>query len=187
MSDEIGYPTTTNRSGSWNPTPEEQDAAAIARRKMDPNQHLDQILAPIKERGIQSVDLLGLDTMAEKLGDLVNLQQDDGRENFKKLTLAIGKAIDASRIAHPHMIGQDPSDHQISQAETKRRIHWCITIAQQMRFDMKWSLTRICEKLPLLLDHWLEGTFEQHLHERRGFFARGKTPAGLKRAMAKGV
>jgi hypothetical protein len=56
-----------------------------------------------------------------------------------------------------------------------------------MRFDMRWSLTRICEKLPLLLEHWLDGDFDQHLHERRGFFARGKTSDRLKQEAAKGL
>ena len=181
MSDDIGYPATTNRSGNWTPSPMEQDAAAHARRQMDPNQHLDQILAPIKERGIQSVALMGLETERDKLADLVNIKQEDGPANLKKLGLAIQKAVDASRMAHPSFVNTDPNESNISQGETKRRIQWCVDIACQMRFDMKWSLTRICEKLPLLLDHYLDGTFEQHLHEGRSFYARGKTPAGLKR------
>ena len=176
------YPEVTNRAGSWFSRPEQ---SAVSRRR-DPNQHLDSILRPIKERGIQSVALLGLETEREKMADLVNADgQDDGRANLQKLGLAIQKAVDASRISHPMFIGADPRSHQISQAETKRRIGWCIDIAQQMRFDMRWSLQRICEKLPLLLDHFLEGTFEQHLHERRGFYARNKVPAGLKRAARK--
>lgn len=180
MTDDYGYPTTTNRAGRWT-SEQEVDAANAARRQADPNQHLDQILQPIKQRGIQSVASLGLDTLHSKLADLVNHDP----KQLKRLGLAIQKAVDASRIAYPMFIGTDASDHTISQAETKRRIEWCVDIALQMRFDMKWSLVRICEKLPLLLDNWLDGTFEQSLHERRGFFARGKTPAGLKRAKSK--
>ena len=118
-----------------------------------------------------------MQTLQEKLGDLVN---HDPKE-MRRLGLAIQKAVDASRMAHPQLIG----DHKISQAETKRRIAWCVDIALQVRFDLDWSLARICEKLPHLLDDWLEGTFEQNLKEKRKFFAKGKTPAGLKRAQAK--
>ena len=122
---DFGYPETTNRAGGWFQTPKQQQRAMeVARRREDPNQHLDEVLRPIKERGIQSVGMLGLDTMHDKLGDLVN----HDKAEMRRLALAIGKAIDASRIAHPHIIGVDPKDHKISQAETKRRIQWCIAL-----------------------------------------------------------
>jgi hypothetical protein len=172
----------TNRSGSWWPTPEEEHAAAAARRASDPNEHLSEILKPVKHRGVQSVALLGLEDEREKMADLVNADgQDDGIENLQKLGRAIQAAVDASRMSHPMIMGKDKDDHEISQAETKRRINWCIDIAREVRADLRWSLGRICEMLPRLLSDFLDGTFYEHFNEQRKFFAKKKLSRGLER------
>lgn len=182
MSD-TGYPTTTNRSKPWFEQPAEERAAAAARRAADPNEHLSEILKPVKHKGIESVKGLGLEFEREKMADLVNADgQDDGVENLQKLGRAIQTAVDATRISHPMFLGKDKTSHEISQAETKRRINWCIEIALQFRFDLRWSLTRICEMLPRALADKLDGTFEQNFREHRKFYARKQVPKALQRA-----
>lgn len=173
----------TNRFGSLFPRPDEQHAAVAVRRAADPNEHLSEILKPVKHKGIESVKLLGLEFEREKMADLVNADgQDDGIQNLQRLGQAIQTAVDATRISHPMFIGQDKTSHEISQAETKRRINWCIDIALQVRFDLRWSLARICEILPRLLADKLDGTFEQNFKEHRKFYAKKQVPFALQRA-----
>lgn len=178
----------TNRSGSWFPAPDEAHAAAAARRAADPNEHLSEILKPVKHKGVEAVKLLGLEFEREKMADLVNADgQEDGVQNLQRLGKAIQTAVDATRISHPMFLRQDRASHEISQAETKRRIQWCIDIALQVRFDLRWSLARICEMLPRMLADKLDGTFEQNFREHRKFFAKKQLPAALKRAQEREI
>jgi hypothetical protein len=134
----------------------------------------------MKERGIQNVGLVGLDTEAEKLRDLVNGDQ----KQMDKLGRAINDAIKASCMTHPQIIGKDKTEHQISQGEVKRRIRWCIKIAQAMRFDArpKWSFEKIIQHLPSLLNHYLDGTFWSAIvpAQKRGMYAKNQIPRGLR-------
>lgn len=180
---EIGYPTSTNRAGAWNVRPDVAKAQAAARRRANPNAHLDIMLQPVKHRGVQSIGLCGLDDQAAKIGDLVN---HDPRE-ADRLVRAIKSAVDASRMTHPSFIGCDPREHTISTGETKRRISWCVDLALQMRFDCKWSLERICQHFPVLLGHFLDGEWQSFIKENRKFWAKEKVPRGLGRALAESV
>lgn len=159
---EVGYPTTTNRAGSW-----------YGNRSEHP--HLRDVLRPLRERGIQSVGMVGLDDESERLQELASW---DPRQ-FQRLAGAIQTAVDASRMTHPHIIATDPRDHQISQAETKRRMDWCLDIAMEVRRDLKWSLARICDELPSLLGRFLDGDFLKAIKEARHFWKRKKVPRGL--------
>jgi hypothetical protein len=132
----------------------------------------------VKEKGLQLVGLTGLDTAAEKLRDLVNGDQ----ENLNKLGRAINDAVAASIKTHPSFIGRDPSEHEISRGELKRRIEWCIQIAQILRFDFKKSFTHICQKLPGHLGDYLDGTFWSKFEKsaNRGMYSVNQLPRGLR-------
>lgn len=178
---DIGYPETTNRAGGWGHiTPDAAKAREAARKRANPNHHLDVLLQPVKHRGIQTVGLCGLDDQAQKINDLV---ANDVRE-ANRLVKAIQSAVDASRMTHPSFIGCDRHAHQISAGETKRRIAWCVDLALQMRFDCKWSLERICQHFPELLGRFLDGEWERFIKTKRRFWAKNKTPRGLGRAFA---
>ncbi len=180
MSD-YGYPTSTNRAGAWFRRTSGPSQAVAPRVGSAPN-HLSEVLRPVKERGIQAVKLVGLDTEAERLRDLTNGDQ----EQMNRLGRAINDAIAASILEYPSFIGRDKSEHQISQGELKRRINWCIEIAQQMRFDQKprWSFDRICQRLPHLLMHFLRGELETAISGdlSRGMYAKNQIPKDLKPA-----
>jgi hypothetical protein len=72
----------------------------------------------------------------------------DNPENVGALVRAIGNSVSQSFV-------EDRS--RKTSAETKRRVEMCVSIARQLRRDLKWSVTRICDEMPFGLRCQLDG------------------------------
>lgn len=165
----IGYPISTNRSGSWNPQP--------AAQFVTPSKPgISELIQPVQHQARQDRGLMGIDDLEGKILDIVN----SDLKLAKILLTGISQAVDASRMTHPSFIGRSAEDHKISLRDQKIRFQWCVWFAQQARFDLHWTIKRIAESLPNLLESWLNGEFWQLFKERRKFWSRSKTPKGLK-------
>lgn len=70
-------------------------------------------------------------------------------KDVSRVTLAFERIINASFESH--------AVRHLTQSEVKRRFEMCAKIFETLRSDMKWSIERILDKLPIYLGCELDG------------------------------
>jgi len=75
-----------------------------------------------------------------------------GQKDQKRIVESIAAAVNESRRKHPQFIRADPNDHNISMAESDRRINICVDFVIEARNERGWSIERICDNVSRELD-----------------------------------
>jgi hypothetical protein len=170
MSDDIGYPVTTNRSGKANY--ETHGMSSLGRR----NAKLDEAIGhEVRAIGRQHMRQAGTDDAERRI---MNLFEGDVQKVYK-LRDAIIDAVDASRRTHPTFIGACKDDHQISLRDQKERIEWCVWFAEMVRIDVHKSIFWICDNMTAALCAKLDDNFTTWFREKRKYWRSDKMGRAL--------